>query len=309
MPGSIGVRRPRRRSMFLAALAGWLLIAAPSASAAVSCNWFDPAGDVPRITVNYDASGDVVSIVRSENLIHVNGASCIEQGGTTEGTVTNTDYVAIAPDQPTGNVQTTISLKGGEFEPGHDGPDVAEPNEIFFRVHLDPPSSPSFGDVLRIVGGGGAEDVRFGRRNTDNFRWHAINLDAAEDLDVDISDFLEGPTDRAGTADLFRFVGAAGADRAGGRGDGGTGGVFDARLRLSGQTGADLLIGGDHRDTLIGGDAADTLRGSRRRDMLKGSAGNDVLRGGWGPDLLVGGPGWDTCRGGPGTDILRSCEA
>ncbi len=299
--------------MFLAALAGWLLIAAPSASASVSCNWSDPAGDPPQITVNYDATGDVVRIVRSGNLIHVNGGPCIEQGGTTEGTVTNTDRVAIAgADQPIGDVQTTISLKGGEFEPGYDVPGTAEPNEIFFSVHLDPPSSPILrgeGDVLRIVGGGGAEDVRFGRRTTDRFRWHAINLDGAEDLDVDISDLLARQTDRAGTADLFRFVGGGGADRAGGRGGGGTGGRFDARLRLSGEAGTDLLIGGDHRDTLIGGDGADTLRGGPRRDMLKGSAGDDVLRGSWGPDLLIGGPGWDTCSGGPDADILRGCEA
>jgi Ca2+-binding RTX toxin-like protein len=59
---------------------------------------------------------------------------------------------------------------------------------------------------------------------------------------------------------------------------------------LSGDAGADTLVGGTHTDRLFGG------------------SGMDTLNGGDGNDVLDGGPDNDTLTGGPGTDVYRSSD-
>jgi Ca2+-binding RTX toxin-like protein len=303
-----------------------LLAVMPPASAAVSCYYLDPGGPpVPRVQVLYSATGDVVDIVRSGDLIHVNGGPCSD--GTTNGTVTNTEYVSIITyDDPSiDDMQATISLLGGEFEPGYDIPDQGEANEVSFYLSADPPSYPSSGDVLEILGAAGAENVRFGLY-VESGSEHYVNLDVDEAPDVDITDGQFDGNELYPSVDEFRFVGGGGADRASGRGGAGTGDGAVAVLVLYGQAGQDVLVGGTApdvlrgqdqadtlsgwvgRDLLIGGPAPDVLSGQDQADTLKGSGGNDLLIGGPGPDLLVGGLGSDECRGGPGQDILRSCE-
>jgi Ca2+-binding RTX toxin-like protein len=292
-------RWPSARRRGLVAILGLALLAGmPPARAAVSCYYLDPAGFDPRIQVTYSATGDVVDIVRSGDLIHVNGGPCSD--GTTNGTVTNTEYVSIITyDDPSiDDMQATISLLGGEFEPGYDIPDQGEANEVSFYLGADPPSYPSSGDVLEILGAAGAENVRFGLYVGGGSE-HYVNLDVDEAPHVDIYDGRFDGNELYPSVDEFRFVGGGGADRASGRGGAGTGIPVAVVLILDGQAGQDVLVGGTGRDV---------LRGQDQADRLKGSGGNDLLIGGPGPDVLVGGPGSDECRGGPGQDILRSCE-
>ncbi len=57
-------------------------------------------------------------------------------------------------------------------------------------------------------------------------------------------------------------------------------------------------------NVIIGGGMGDTLNGLGGDDTLGGEAGNDLLEGGNGNDRLNGGSGVDTMNGGAGNDIL-----
>ncbi|WP_431857827.1 hypothetical protein [Azospirillum sp.] len=63
--------------------------------------------------------------------------------------------------------------------------------------------------------------------------------------------------------------------------------------RISGDAGANLLVGLDGEDTLSGGAGADTLRGGTGADVLDGGAGDDELAGHTGDDVLRGAAGAD----------------
>jgi len=87
----------------------------------------------------------------------------------------------------------------------------------------------------------------------------------------------------------------------------------EARNRLIGGAGPDMLFGGIGHDTLEGGTqddflwgdgGDDSLLGGEGDDILFGGAGHDVLDGGEGDDTLNGGPGRDTMTGGPGADLF-----
>ena len=101
------------------------------------------------------------------------------------------------------------------------------------------------------------------------------------------------------------LVGAAGPDViSGGAGDDAvSGGVGDDAL--SGGLGNDLLQGEVGHDYLRGDEGNDTLIGGEGIDLLMGGPGNDVLDGGPGRDVLIGGPGRDALIGGPGNDALQ----
>jgi Ca2+-binding RTX toxin-like protein len=62
---------------------------------------------------------------------------------------------------------------------------------------------------------------------------------------------------------------------------------------ISGNGGADLLLGSGQKDQLLGGPG---------RDRLNGRDGPDGLYGGPGGDVIKGGPGADTMFGGSGVD-------
>lgn len=83
--------------------------------------------------------------------------------------------------------------------------------------------------------------------------------------------------------------------------------------RLTGNAGANLLMGLDDNDTIAGGDGADVLDGGTGDDSLAGDGGMDMLYGGNGADMLVGGDGSDflfceagidSLFGGDGNDML-----
>ena len=89
---------------------------------------------------------------------------------------------------------------------------------------------------------------------------------------------------------------------------------------LNGGLGDDTLNGGDNNDTLNGGDDNDTLNGDLGNDALNGGDGNDTLDGGAGNDAMNGGAGDDSFfvdsatdtvveGGGGGTDTVNSTAA
>ncbi|WP_324779516.1 calcium-binding protein [Thiobacillus sedimenti] len=71
---------------------------------------------------------------------------------------------------------------------------------------------------------------------------------------------------------------------------------------LGGGTGDDILIGEAGHDVLLGGDQNDSLFGEAGNDVLEGGAGADELYGGLGEDILDGGAGVDQLVGGAGND-------
>jgi VCBS repeat-containing protein len=82
-------------------------------------------------------------------------------------------------------------------------------------------------------------------------------------------------------------------------------------ILISGNTGADTLIGSSQNDRLEGetgnddlqgGDGNDVLNGGGGDDALNGGAGNNHLNGGEGNDFLIAGSGADVFNGGGGFD-------
>lgn len=98
---------------------------------------------------------------------------------------------------------------------------------------------------------------------------------------------LSGAVQLADARDEVRNLGTIAGDvHLGGGRD-----LFDGRggtaIVVSGDGGADRLIGGEASDTLIGGRGRDVLRGSGGDDTLVGCYGEDVLKGGEGVDTFV----------------------
>ncbi|MGB6299113.1 MAG: SGNH/GDSL hydrolase family protein [Rivularia sp. (in: cyanobacteria)] len=75
--------------------------------------------------------------------------------------------------------------------------------------------------------------------------------------------------------------------------------------KLNARSGNDLLLGGFGDDTLRGGSGNDLLNGSIGDDRLNGGSGNDSLNGSVGDDRLNGGSGNDSLNGGFGDDRLN----
>lgn len=72
----------------------------------------------------------------------------------------------------------------------------------------------------------------------------------------------------------------------------------------TGNSGNNVISGGDLNDTLSGLAGNDTLNGGLGTDTLTGGVGNDTLNGGDDNDVLVGGIGTDTLNGGTGADNM-----
>jgi hypothetical protein len=80
---------------------------------------------------------------------------------------------------------------------------------------------------------------------------------------------------------------------------------------LIARSGDDNVIGGNGEDRLWGGIGADRLAGGNGNDLLYGGPGADVLLGENGDDTLIGGVGPDQVFGGRGNDIFvirAGCE-
>ena len=72
----------------------------------------------------------------------------------------------------------------------------------------------------------------------------------------------------------------------------------------TGNSGNNVISGGDLNDTLSGLAGNDTLNGGLGSDTLNGGDGNDTLNGGDDNDVLNGGIGTDTLNGGDGADTM-----
>lgn len=72
----------------------------------------------------------------------------------------------------------------------------------------------------------------------------------------------------------------------------------------TGNSGNNVISGGDLADTLSGLAGNDTLNGGIGNDILLGGDGNDTLNGGDDVDTLTGGIGADTLDGGAGADLM-----
>ena len=84
----------------------------------------------------------------------------------------------------------------------------------------------------------------------------------------------------------------------------------DYIFQITGNTGADTVIGTDlARNVLNGGAGDDVLNGGARYDALTGGEGDDVLNGGAGNDVLYGGTGKDAVSGGDGDDQMVFASA
>jgi hypothetical protein len=79
-----------------------------------------------------------------------------------------------------------------------------------------------------------------------------------------------------------------------------------ARIRLlntvTGNNGANNLLGTDRDDLILGNEGDDLLAGFGSNDILNGGTGDDILRGGNGDDQLTGGTGKNRLVGGSGKD-------
>ena len=80
--------------------------------------------------------------------------------------------------------------------------------------------------------------------------------------------------------------------------------LAEARVSLTGSSGADTLVGNNNDDFLAGAAGNDFLSGLAGRDTLYGSTGNDLLSGGQHSDVLYGDDGDDTLYAGDGVDTL-----
>ncbi|MEO0586155.1 MAG: endonuclease/exonuclease/phosphatase family protein [Planctomycetota bacterium] len=80
---------------------------------------------------------------------------------------------------------------------------------------------------------------------------------------------------------------------------------FTPSVILSGDSGANTLVGGQDDDVLNGRGGADVLRGLAGDDRLIGGAGNDRMNGGADDDLLIGEGGNDRIVTGDGEDVIR----
>lgn len=74
---------------------------------------------------------------------------------------------------------------------------------------------------------------------------------------------------------------------------------------VSGQEGADTLLGGAGFDNLQGNTGNDSESGGAGDDFVVGGKDDDILLGDAGRDVVYGNVGADTCDGGEGNDIAR----
>ena len=73
---------------------------------------------------------------------------------------------------------------------------------------------------------------------------------------------------------------------------------------ITGDIGANMLMGNEGSDELNGGGGDDVLHGNSGRDELNGDTGNDMLYGGQDDDVVMGGAGNDVLSGGDGADVI-----
>jgi Ca2+-binding RTX toxin-like protein len=251
-----------RTSVILSILATVLGAAAP-AQGAVSCGF--AAGTA---TVSMSAAGDSAAIAVGTGV----NAGRIVVGVTPCGLATTLLTDTIVVNGSTGAENVTIDLSGGQFAPGIavEGTGLSE---IEVVVDL------STGVLDRVTFTGSADDddsIVLGASGA--------NLDGDDDVDVTLTGVEFGTANGSGGADLIS-----------GAGDIVTGGPTSLFLTVNGDSGDDMLAGGQGDDTITGGTGS---------NVLSGGDGDDTLTGGQGDDTLTGGDGGDTLSGGLGNDVI-----
>ncbi|MEZ5063021.1 MAG: hypothetical protein R2700_16205 [Solirubrobacterales bacterium] len=144
-------------------------------------------------------------------------------------------------------------------------------------------NSPDLGDrpVLVMRGGGDRVSIDAADRRT------VVCLGAGADQVK-----LRHTTERKSTPrDSLSIFGSAGDDRIRGR-------VAKTTIRVFGESGADLIEGGNAGDRIEGGGGDDRIFSTRGDDRATGGGGDDILDGGDGNDRLNGNKGDDFLDGG-----------
>ena len=236
------------------------LAAAPSARAAVSCNF---AGGTMTVSAT---AGSFAEVVVNGGAIEAHGGSGAVPCGSP--TTTNTDKINLDDDSSsTLSTSAAIDLGGGPFAPGDTGED-GDSDEIEFDVQ-------DF-EILTVEGTGAVD------------RWRAgsvgLNLNLTSEggfmvpTDADVT--LEG-------LEVLAFNAENGNDTIGAQGGFATGSPMSIRVVLRGSGGMDDAIGGSGNDTV--GDLVES-----GPDDLSGGSGDDRLIANDGDDSVDGGPGTDT---------------
>jgi Ca2+-binding RTX toxin-like protein len=179
---------------------------------------------------------------------------------------------------------TLLGGSGHDRLSGGDGADTIDGGEGDDTIVVDADA------VVDTIGGGAGIDrltfAHFGAGVTADLSANTANGDVVSGVEE-----IEG----SGFAD--QLTGDAGANRLiGGAGD-------DA---LSGLAGSDRLEGGDGADALDGGADDDLVFGDAGNDVLAGGIGSDSLYGGDDADSLAGDAGDDRLEGGRGNDAMNA---
>lgn len=153
------------------------------------------------------------------------------------------------------------------------------------------PGASSGQDGDHTLFGYGGDDSLFGGRGNDT-------IDGGDGNDLLSPDYGENTVNGGIGKDTVSYE----SSLVGVRVNLGLTGAQDTRWGLDTLVSTENVIGSDFKDVLTGDSGANRLMGGRNRDTLRGGDGSDVLFGGDGPDRLVGGRGADTLRGEAGKD-------
>jgi len=323
------VRTPHRRALIAASAALALaLLGAPGALASTvtvtggnTVRVAESGDEVNRITVTYDAIGDLYSVNDAAanltpsgtcSLVNEHVSICPGAGITTIAVDTDARDDSIALDPATIPASVTERLDGGaanDTVSGANGPGTVQGG---------------LGDDVvsghGTVEGNGGNDTVVGSPGAENIRGNGGR---------DILDGGGGPDDilggTSGGADTLVYPGRVTAISVTiGSGNRNDGGVEDQGASgrdtvhgdvesvigtaqndfLAGDSSSETLIGAAGDDTLVGNSGQDTLLGLEGNDLILGGNGRDLLRGWLGNDREFGGPQADRVSGGPGRDLV-----
>lgn len=174
------------------------------------------------------------------------------------------------------------ALRGGAGADQLDGGDADASADTLDGGDGDDALSGFAGDDLLMGGAGG--DSHFGGDGFDTASYRTAIADVRADLGT--------PSSNAGDAAGDSYFSVENL----------IGSRFDDLL--AGNTGMNVIDGGDGADSLYGNQGHDVLRGGSGNDYLDGSFGLDSLYGGEGNDLLRGLADNDSLDGGVGNDVL-----
>ena len=249
-----------------------------------------PTGD-PIVTDSGSTSAFVSFVTAESGLFTIvaRDLGSTENNGVGEYTLTLAGEGVVGVAVECNGLQVTVDLNFGQTPGPGDDVVLGTPgdDDIRGRAGNDTICGGGGDDFIHgnsgddwIDGGDGVDDIRGGQGNDTLF--------AGSGATAGTSSRVFG-----GNGDDSIFGGRDADDLRGGRGE-------DV---ISGEQGADLIIGNADNDTLFGGPGADDLRG--------GGGDNDELFGEGGGDTLNGGSGGnDFCDGGgQGGDTDSNCEA